>query len=213
MHYYSARSGRLLTKYVAQLMALDPVTRAKLLDGDWDACVGEGKLFHRDWWTYLDAAPGVLRKVRAWDLGGGGDPTEGVLMGDRGEGIVPRYVVLDVVTHVGPPHEVHALIARTAEADGRSVTVRIPQDPGQAGKDQAQTYARELVGYTVVAKPVTGDKVTRAGGFSSQVGARNVAVVRAPWTPAPMTAKPMTSPIRGAGSRLRAARPRAWRSR
>lgn len=170
-------------EYVAQLMALDPVTRAKLLDGDWDACVGEGKLFHRDWWTYLDAAPACARRVRGWDLGAGGDPTEGVLIGDRGAGIVPRYVVLDVVTHVGPPHEVHALIASTAKADGKAVTVRLPQDPGQAGKDQALTYARELVGYTVRSKPVTGDKVVRAGPFSSQVGARNAAVVRAPWTP------------------------------
>jgi len=171
-------------EYRAQLMALDPVTRAKLLDGDWDACVGEGKLFHRDWWRYLDAAPQCTRKVRGWDLGAGGDPTEGVLLGDRGPGIVPRYVVLDVVTHVGPPHEVHALIAKTAEADGRDVTIRLPQDPGQAGKDQAQTFVRELAGYRVVTKPPTGDKVTRAGAFSSQVGANNVALIRAPWTPA-----------------------------
>lgn len=171
-------------EYRAQLLALDPVTRAKLLDGDWDACVGEGKLFARDWWVYLDAAPACVRKVRAWDLGAGGDPTEGVLMGDRGPGVVPRYVVLDVVSHVGPPHEVHALVAKTAEADGRDVVVRLPQDPGQAGKDQAQTFVRELAGFRVVAKPVVGDKVTRAGPLSSQVGGRNVGLIRAPWTPA-----------------------------
>lgn len=171
-------------EYVAQLMALDPVTRAKLLDGDWDACVGEGKLFHRTWWKYLDAAPKVERKVRAWDLGAGGDPTEGVLEGDRGVGVIPRYVVLDVVTHVGPPHEVHELVAKTAEADGVEVTIRLPQDPGQAGKDQALTYKRELAGYHVVTLPVTGDKVVRAGGYSSQVGAGNFALVRGPWTPA-----------------------------
>ena len=170
--------------YRSRLLALDPVTRAKLLDGDWDACVGEGKLFARDWWVYLDAAPACVRKVRAWDLGAGGDPTEGVLMGDRGPGVVPRYVVLDVVSHVGPPHEVHALVAKTAEADGRDVVVRLPQDPGQAGKDQAQTFVRELAGFRVVAKPVVGDKVTRAGPLSSQVGGRNVGLIRAPWTPA-----------------------------
>jgi predicted phage terminase large subunit-like protein len=176
--------------YRAQLMALDPVTRAKLLDGDWDACVGEGKLFHRTWWHYFDSAPAVKRKVRAWDLGAGGDPTEGVLEGDRGakgpDGlpIVPRYVVLDCITHVGPPHEVHKLILDTAKADGVDVVVRLPQDPGQAGKDQALTYARELTGYRVVTKPVTGDKVLRAGGYSSQVGARNFGIVRAPWTAA-----------------------------
>ena len=43
--------------YRSRLMQLDPVTRAKLLDGDWDACVGEGKLFHRTWWSFVDAVP------------------------------------------------------------------------------------------------------------------------------------------------------------
>jgi len=177
-------------EYRAQLMALDPVTRAKLLDGDWDACVGEGKLFHRLWWHYFDTQPAVVAKVRAWDFGAGGDPTEGVLEGDRGERgpdglpIVPRYVVLDCVTHVGPPHEVHKLVKDTAHLDGAEVVIRMPQDPGQAGKDQAETFKRELTGFTVVAKPVTGDKVVRAGPYSSQVGARNFGIVRAPWTAA-----------------------------
>ena len=171
--------------YVSQLMALDPVTRAKLLDGDWDACVGEGKLFHRTWWTYLDAAPNdIVRSVRAWDFGAGGDPTEGVLIGERPEGVVPRYVVQDVVTHVGPPHEVHDLVERTAAADGPDVAVIIPQDPGQAGKDQADTFTRDLAGYTVRRRRPSADKVTRASPWSAQVGARNAALVRGPWTPA-----------------------------
>lgn len=170
-------------EYVAELEELDAVRRAQLVEGDWEAAYGEGALFHRDWWAYLDAAPVCIRKVRAWDLGAGGDPSEGVLMGDRGPDVVPRYVVLDDITHVGPPHELHALIKATAVADGPTVTIRLPQDPGQAGKDQAQTYVRELAGFHVVTKPVTGDKVTRAGPFSSQVGGRNVAAVRGPWTP------------------------------
>lgn len=172
-------------EYVAQLMALDPVTRAKLLDGDWDACVGEGKLFHRDWWQYLDAAPACTRKVRAWDFGAtvDGDPTEGVLIGDRGPSASPRWVVLDVVTLRGGPTEVHATVKRTAEMDGRGVIVCIPQDPGQAGIDQARTFQRELAGWTVKVRRPSADKVVRAGGFSSQAGARNVALLRAPWTP------------------------------
>lgn len=170
--------------YRAQLRDLDPVRRAQLEDGDWEAAVGEGKLFHRDWWTYLDAAPACVRRCRGWDFGAGGDSSEGVLIGDRGEKAVPRFVVLDVVTHVGPPHELHALVKSTADADGKEVSIALPQDPGQAGKDQALTFARELAGWTVRTKPVTGDKVVRAGPLSSQVGARNVAVVRAPWTSA-----------------------------
>ncbi len=172
-------------EYRAQLLALDPVTRAQLLDGDWDACVGEGKLFHRDWWQYLDAAPACTRKVRAWDFGAtvDGDPTEGVLLGDRGPAATPRWVVLDVVTLRGGPTEVHATVKRTAEMDGRSVAVCIPQDPGQAGVDQARTFQRELAGWTVKVRRPSADKVVRAGGFSSQAGARNVALLRAPWTP------------------------------
>ncbi len=168
--------------YRAQLGDLDPVRRAQLEDGDWDAAYGEGKLFHRDWWLYLAAAPECVRRVRAWDLGAGGDPTVGVLMGDRGASVVPRWVVLDCIAHVGPPHEVHALVKSTAHADGPEVAVVLPQDPGQAGKDQAQTFARELAGFSVRIRRPSADKVTRASPWSSQVGARNVALVRGPWT-------------------------------
>ncbi len=173
-------------EYRAQLMALDPVTRAKLLDGDWDACVGEGKLFHRDWWVHLDAAPADIEaRCRAWDLGATvtGDPTRGVLLGRRPAGAVPRWVVLDVATVRGPPHEVDALILATAARDGKAVTVCLPQDPGQAGIAQVQSLARRLNGFRVETKRPTAAKVTRWGPVSSQVGARNVGLVRAPWTP------------------------------
>lgn len=169
--------------YRAQLQDLDPVRRAQLLEGDWEAAYGDGSLFHRDWWSYLPSAPPCVRRCRGWDLGAGGDPSEGVLLGDRGLDVVPRWVVLDVVTHQGPPHELHALVRSTAEADGPEVIVAMPQDPGQAGKDQAQTFARELAGFDVRTRPVSGDKVQRAGPWSSQVGARNAALVRGPWTP------------------------------
>lgn len=171
-------------EYRAQLLALDPVTRAQLLDGDWDATVGEGKLFHRTWWTFLDAVPAdVEATVRAWDFGAtaDGDPTRGVLMHRRHEGTVPRWVVSDVVTVKGPPHEVEAALKTTAELDGKSVRVVIPQDPGQAGIDQVQRYARLLPGWRVIPRRPVGDKVKRAGGWSSQVGARNAALVRGPW--------------------------------
>jgi predicted phage terminase large subunit-like protein len=172
--------------YRAELMGLDPVRRAQLLDGDWEAAYGEGKLFHRDWWVYLDAAPAVRRRWRAWDFGAttDGDATVGVLLGDRGPGTVPRWVVLDVVTLRAPPHEVRALVRATAERDGRDCGISVPQDPGQAGVEQAQSYARDLAGFTVRTRRPTGDKTVRAGPFSAQAGARNVAVLRAAWTPA-----------------------------
>jgi predicted phage terminase large subunit-like protein len=172
-------------EYRAQLRDLDPVRRAQLLEGDWEAAYGEGKLFHRDWWTYLDAAPPVRRRWRSWDFGAttSGDATVGVLLGDRGPDVVPRWVVLDVVTLRAAPHEVRALVRATAERDGRDCGISVPQDPGQAGVEQAQSYARDLAGYTVRTRRPTGDKTVRAGPFSAQAGARNAAVLRAPWTP------------------------------
>lgn len=174
-------------EYRAQLLALDPVTRAQLLDGDWDATIGEGKLFHRDWWHYLDAVPSDCdASVRAWDLGAtaDGDPTRGVLMHRRPAGAVPRWIVSDVVSVRGAPHEVDAAVKRTAAMDGQRVTIVLPQDPGQAGVEQILRYQRDLAGWHVLGRRPVGDKVDRAKPLSSQVGARNVGLVRGPWVAA-----------------------------
>ena len=174
-------------EYRTQLLALDPVTRAQLLEGDWDATVGEGKLFHRDWWAWLDAVPNDIEaSVRAWDFGAtaGGDPTRGVLLHRRPATASPRWVIADVATVCGPPHEVETLVKATAMRDGRGVVVSVPQDPGQAGVAQAHHYVRALNGYRVVTRRPTEKKIVRWGPVSSQVGARNVAIVRGPWNAA-----------------------------
>lgn len=173
--------------YRAQLEDLDPVRRAQLIQGDWDAAYGEGKLFHRDWWVHFDAAPDDIGpRCRAWDLGAtvDGDPSRGVLLGRRPREVTPRWAVLDVATVRGAPHEVEALILATAARDGRDVTVCLPQDPGQAGLAQVQYLTRKLDGYRVEVRRPSEKKVTRWGPISSQVGARNVGLVRAPWTAA-----------------------------
>jgi predicted phage terminase large subunit-like protein len=93
-------------------------------------------------------------------------------------------VVDDLVTVQGPPHEVEAAVQRTAEADGKSIPITIPQDPGQAGLAQVQHYQRMLDGWSVIPKRPDRKKELRWGPVSSQVGARNVALVRAPWNAA-----------------------------
>ena len=57
-------------------------------------------------------------------------------------------------------------------------------DPGQAGKEQAQSYVKMLAGFTISTVKETGDKVTRAEPFAAQWQAGNVAVVAGPWTEA-----------------------------
>jgi predicted phage terminase large subunit-like protein len=55
------------------------------------------------------------------------------------------------------------------------------QDPGQAGKSQAQHLVRALSGFTVRPATESGDKLTRFGPFSSQCRAGNVKIRRGPW--------------------------------
>src|SRR5262249_52361933 len=173
--------------YVASLRELDPVTRAQLLSGDWSVRHG-GSIFRREWFGMIDIAPPNVRKVRAWDLAAteakpGTDPdwTVGVLMGRSADGC---FYVLDVRCVRTTPQGVEKLVLQTAEEDGRSVSIVMEQEPGSSGKSLVQRYARLLAGWPFSAERVTGDKVTRASPFSSQVEAGRVFLVRAPWNAA-----------------------------
>jgi predicted phage terminase large subunit-like protein len=53
-------------EYEKSLAQLDPVTRAQLREGDWD--IAQGKLFKREWFRVVEAAPSGLKWLRHWDL-------------------------------------------------------------------------------------------------------------------------------------------------
>lgn len=145
----------------------------------------EGSLFPVARIGFAEAVPGEARMVRAWDLAAteasaGGDPdwTVGLkLAADAAGGLV----VVDVVRFRGGPHEVADCILQTAQRDGRAVAVGLPQDPGQAGKQQVAWLSRQLAGYRVVASPETGAKLTRAMPVAAQVEAGRLALLRAAW--------------------------------
>ena len=51
----------------------------------------------------------------------------------------------------------------TAKSDNSfygNVTIRLPQDLGQAGKDQAQSFVRMLGGFSVSVAIESGNKIT-----------------------------------------------------
>ena len=171
--------------YLANLLALPAVERARLLDGNWKVRAAAGLLFRRHWCRIVDAAPEGLRVVRGWDLAATpktahNDPdwTCGTKIGRSDGG---AYYVLDHVRLRDTPGEVERLIVHTAQADGVEVEVSLPQDPGQAGKAQALALTRALEGYTVRATPESGDKATRFGPFSAQAEAGAVHVLRGDW--------------------------------
>jgi len=72
-------------------------------------------------------------------------------------------------------------LLNTATQDGKRVTIGFGQDPGQAGKSQAQHLARALSGFTVRPATESGEKLTRFGPFSSQCRAGNVKIRRGSW--------------------------------
>lgn len=141
-----------------------------------------GGIIKADLIEVVDAIPhGVRRWCRGWDLAsteGGGDWTAGIKVGELADG---RYIVADVKREQFGTHKRDQLMKATADADGRGLRQSIPQDPGQAGKSQVLHFAALLAGHTVHFSPESGDKITRADPFASQVNAGNVVMLRAPW--------------------------------
>ncbi len=132
----------------------------------------------------VDAVPeGVA--ARGWDLAGtsaanGGDPdwTVGVKLVRNADGFM---FIDDVVRFRAVVGDVADRIRAVAEADGRAVTIGLPQDPGQAGKSQIMFMIHKLAGYRVVTSPETGAKDLRCQVVASQVNGGTMSMRRAQW--------------------------------
>jgi predicted phage terminase large subunit-like protein len=148
----------------------------------------EGGLFKRDWfnspanWVNED----MLQICRAWDLastpeGTSGDPdyTVGVKMGiDLNTDAI---YVIDVVRARWSPGEIEQKIKAAAALDGEKCMIRIPQDPGGAGRFQAHYLAGKLRGYNVTTEREEGSKPYRANPFAAQCEHGFVKLVAGAW--------------------------------
>lgn len=175
--------------YVANLKALPYVDKERLLKGNWKVKPAAGLYFKRSQVTMVEEIPtDVVKWVRRWDLASTDEKetvdssfTAGVLMGKRRNG---RYIIADVINVRYSAAEVRELIKNTAAADKarfKNVRIIVPQDPGQAGKDQAQSYIKMLAGYNVGVERETGSKIARAEPLAAQWQAGNVDVLVAEW--------------------------------
>lgn len=141
----------------------------------------QGGIFKPDMMPIVEAIPSGTKMVRGWDLASvenDGDWTVGGNVGLMPDG---RWIIADIVRLQGSPDQVIAALTNTAARDGRSVAIDIPQDPGQAGKSQVAFFTKQLSGYTVRSSPESGDKITRAEPFASQVNVGNVVMLKAGW--------------------------------
>jgi predicted phage terminase large subunit-like protein len=139
-----------------------------------------GGMFRREWFPVVAAAPAVATRLRFWDMASSpaGDYTAGVRMARVDPGI---YYVEDVVRGRWTPHERDQVILQTAQIDGRSVGVRVEQEPGSAGVSVVAATVKLLAGYAIRGERPTGDKTARAGPFASQCEAGNVRLVVGGW--------------------------------
>lgn len=149
----------------------------------------EGGMFKRHWFRIIDVAPLVYSIVRCWDLAASEvtstmtDPdwTAGVKIGRTREGM---FIILDVERFRDGPHLTRERILTVASQDrveNRNIRIVVPQDPGQAGKFQAQDLVRYLAGYNIRAVKQSGSKEMRAEPFAAQCEAGNVCLIRARW--------------------------------
>lgn len=147
----------------------------------------EGGLFKRSWFPIVDSAPLHGNRCRAWDLAGtkkasnNPDWTAGVrvVQGDDG------FFYIEHIHRVqDTPGNVERDIKSFADTDPPGTTIRLPQDPGQAGKAQAGSFVLALAGRDVKVQTVTGDKSTRATPAARLAENGFVRLVRGTWNDA-----------------------------
>lgn len=169
--------------YLANLLAQSAVEKARLLDGNWNIRPTAGNIFKRHNFEEVEATPLFVEIVRCWDRaatehkeGDSGDPdwTVGLKLGKDSNGI---FYVLDIVRERLSAHKVETLIKNTAKQDGVGVKVKGFQDPGGAGKNEAESFIRMMAGFDVTIEKISVDKVTASKAASAQCEAGNVMIL------------------------------------
>ena len=176
--------------YLANLMALHPVERARLLEGNWKIRYEAGTIFNRTWFEVVDTIPeSFTMVVRFWDLAATAREvarstsfySAGCKVG-MADGI---FYVLDLITEQRSPGELDELIVSVAAVDSPSVRVRWELEGGSAGK----LYEQQLIDKLLTAIPALdakaekplGDKVTRAIPIANAAAEGKVKLLRASW--------------------------------
>ena len=148
----------------------------------------EGGMMKRDDFKIIDAAevPKGGTIVRGWDLAATDAKAVEAKKAAWTVGLRLRYVkrkiyIEDVIRLRGSPHKVRTTMRTAADQDGKVVIVDFPQDPGQAGKAQAEDIAADFPDRRAYFSPESGDKAVRAEAPAAQVEAGNVYLVRGAW--------------------------------
>lgn len=174
-------------EYLRALEELSPAERERLVEGDWDA-TDDGGVFNPDTWPVVHRFEGD-QAIRWWDMAGS-EPTAKYPDPDWTVGLklqrnsrTGSCCVTDVVRFRKGPTETEAIVAATADHDGR-IPVAIEEEPGSASKALLARYSRHVLhGKTGGVHGIrsTGDKELRARPVAAAGGRGEISVLRAPW--------------------------------
>jgi predicted phage terminase large subunit-like protein len=170
--------------YEESLSNLDPITRAQLLDGNWDA-VATGGYFLRQWFETLSTIPAGCTRVRFWDLAAtprqeGRDPdyTAGALVAMK-DGV---YYLQDIKRTQSTAQNVEKLIRKTADGDGQQTAIVMEQEPGASGVQVIDYYRRSVLqDRNLRAYRPTGPKESRISIVSSHSEGGNLKLITGAW--------------------------------
>ena len=176
--------------YLANLMALPPIERGRLLDGNWRVRAEAGKVLNRAWFGIADAVPAGGTECRFWDFAAtvqevaGDDPDYSASVKMRC--VNGTFYITDVTMMRATPGVVTTTLENMARQDneaakltGTRYHVAWEEEPGSASRYQTRTMARQLAGIQCAYARPQGDKVTRAYPLSAQAqpGVENVKLV------------------------------------
>jgi predicted phage terminase large subunit-like protein len=169
-------------QYTQSLFQLDPVTRARILEGDWEARSMRGVL-KREWFEIVDAVPADLTVIRYWDTAfqktRTSDYTVGVKYGIARNGL---GYILHVARTKASPHEVETFISNIASQDSRNIRVILQQEPGSGSALWIDSMQRGVLrGYSVYSDQVKGSKFERSQPFRAAAEAGNMRLLRGTW--------------------------------
>jgi len=148
----------------------------------------EGGMMKRDDFKIVDASevPKGGTVVRGWDLAAtdakeANSKNAAWTVGLKLRHVKRKIYIEDVIRFRGSPYKVREKMRTTANQDGKGVKIDFPQDPGQAGKAQAEDIAADFPRFRIYYSPESGDKTIRAEAPAAQVEAGNVYLVRGAW--------------------------------
>ena len=179
-------------EYEESLSVLDPVTRARLRDGNWEI-IRKGNMFKRNWFQPVDSLPSYRKRVRFWDMAAtdedkakkrnkSNDPdyTVGFLL-SRWQN---TYYIEDIVRVRKSAADTEKLQLATAMSDGHDTIIREEREPGSSGISVIDNKKRNLLAdFNYDESHTTGTKTARAMGVSAAaergqvkylVGCRNI---------------------------------------